>query len=383
MKKQSYFLLILTLLAFGTSSSFAQHDTTNSKFGKGIRIFAKDSTFFMKFSTRFQSRYEGTMIQNDTMVDPYTDRMYLRRARLKFDGWAHDPSIVYKVEIDVVNAEVIDAVVKWNFAGNFNVWFGQTKLPGNRERVISSQNLQLVDRSLLNSKFTLDRDKGIQLRHHFKVGNVLIREIGAISQGEGKNFTSSGKSYGFTGRLEVLPFGKFASKGDYVGGDLKREEKPKLALAVTYDLNDDAERLRGQIGDLASETRDLSSVQADMMFKYKGFSLMGEYAQREVTDGSPVLESGQAFYTGTSLNAQMGYLLKNNWEFATRYTIVTPEEEIGEGEITEMSFGISRYIVGHSLKIQSDVRYRQEESLVEGVDIDDELFFRFQVEVAF
>ena len=52
---------------------------------------------------------------------------------------------------------------------NFEIWFGQGKLPGNRERVISSGNLQQVDRSLLNSLFTIDRDFGFQLRHHFNI----------------------------------------------------------------------------------------------------------------------------------------------------------------------------------------------------------------------
>ena len=38
----------------------------------------------------------------------------------------------------------------WHFAKNWELWAGQTKLPGNVERVISSGDLQLVDRSLLN-----------------------------------------------------------------------------------------------------------------------------------------------------------------------------------------------------------------------------------------
>ena len=37
----------------------------------------------------------------------------------------------------------------WNFYENFELWAGQTKLPGNIERVISSGNLQQVDRSLI------------------------------------------------------------------------------------------------------------------------------------------------------------------------------------------------------------------------------------------
>ena len=59
---------------------------------------------------------------------------------------------------------MLDAVVKYAFSKNQQIWFGQTKLPGNRERVISSMALQFVDRSNVNSKFNIDRDFGVQLQ---------------------------------------------------------------------------------------------------------------------------------------------------------------------------------------------------------------------------
>ena len=95
-------------------------------------------------------------------------------AKIKGSGFAFSPKVQYKFEYDVANGQVLDAVIKWNFTGNWTVWFGQTKLPGNIERVFSSQKLQLVDRSLLNSRFTLDRDAGFQLRHHFKLGKSFL-----------------------------------------------------------------------------------------------------------------------------------------------------------------------------------------------------------------
>ena len=87
----------------------------------------------------------------------------------------------YKLELGLSNKDIggiseftnnapryiLDAVIKWNFHENLVLWIGQTKLPGNRGRVISSANLQLVDRSLLNKRFNIDRDMGVQLRHHF------------------------------------------------------------------------------------------------------------------------------------------------------------------------------------------------------------------------
>lgn len=359
-------------------------NTINSSFGKGLNIIAKDSSFSMKFSTRIQNRFDGVYA---TSSDPYTDATFtdkfqLRRARIKFDGWAFTPKVKYKMEFDVVNGEVLDAVVMWNFAGNFELWAGQTKLPGNRERVVSSQNLQFVDRSQLNSKFNIDRDKGLQLRHHSKLGEMLIREMASVSIGEGKNFTGSSNGNDYTARVEILPFGSFAGKGDYVCSDLKREKTPKLAIGVTYDYNDKAVFEGGQLGDVLSDQRDLSTVFADMMFKYHGVSVMAEYANKQAPEGAVVLTDStgkvlETFYTGSAINAQLGYLFNNNWEVAGRYTAVSPEAVTGHKDFSEITFGVSKYVVGHSLKVQSDVTLRQQESK------DDVVTFRFQVELAF
>ena len=61
-------------------------------------------------------------------------------------------------EILKENLNIIrDAVVIYRPNKNWNFGFGQTKLPGNRQRVNSSGALQLTDRTINNAKFTLDR----------------------------------------------------------------------------------------------------------------------------------------------------------------------------------------------------------------------------------
>jgi len=376
-------LLVILYIGFSASQILAQ-DITNNKFGKGlINVIAKDSSWATKVAFRFQTRYEGNYDFSDSS---YSDRAFVRRARIKGSGYAFSPRLKYKFEYDVHNGFVLDAVVKWNFAGNWTVWFGQTKLPGNIERVFSSQKLQLVDRSLLNSKFTLDRDAGAQLRHHFTLGEkFLVREIFAVSQGEGLNQTVNSSGSGYTGRVELLPFGKFSKKGDYFAADLKREETPKLMLSATYDFNDNAMRSRGQKGDyILGGTRDLETVFIDAHFKLKGFSFFGEYANRKTKNGSTVVHSivnllpiKESYYTGSSINLQMGYLMKNNWEVAGRYTQVTPEAITLNNNINQYTLGFSRYVVGHNLKVQGDISLTQEDTE------DNKLMFRLQTEFNF
>lgn len=178
------------------------------------------------------------------------------------DGWAYSPKLKFKLELGLSNRDIrsgaadpfgntaniiLDAYLKWNFYGNISVLVGQTKLPGNRERVVSSANLQFVDRSRLNSRFNLDRDMGVHLIHDHKFGdNFYLVEKFVLSQGEGRNvIVGNFEGYGYTFQVEAYPFGKFKSKGAYVGSAIKREPKPKLAVALSYDINDNAYRERG------------------------------------------------------------------------------------------------------------------------------------------
>ena len=206
----------------------------------------------------------------------------------------------------------------------------------------------------------------------------MIRSKLAVSQGEGLNRKSWSTGNGYTGRIELLPFGNFTKKGDYFASDLKREETPKLMLSLTYDYNDNAVRQGGQMGDdILGSTRDLQSIQADAHFKYKGLSFFGEYANRVATDGGPIYELNEIYHTGSALNLQTGYLFKNNWELAGRYTQVNFEDETGLDNFTQYTVGFSKYIVGHNLKIQGDFGITQE------ANNNDILFIRLQTEFNF
>ncbi|NOY47333.1 MAG: porin, partial [Chlorobi bacterium] len=284
---------------------------------------------------------------------------------------------------------ILDAVVKWNFSGNFVLWFGQTKLPGNRERVISSANLQQVDRSLLNSRFNIDRDLGIQLRHHFNLSeNFIVREMLSIAQGEGRNVTTGNiGGHQYTGRIELLPFGKFSGKGDYKGSDLKRETTPKLAIGATYDFNKNAVKTRSNMGaymetDTGFYETNITTLFIDAMFKYKGFSFMAEYANRDAKDpfakNADGSLTGDIVQVGDGLNLQTGYMLKNDWEISGRFTNIELDKTItGKNQEQQYTLGVSKYIVGHSLKVQSDISY------LDVIGGNNQLMYRLQFDIHF
>jgi len=398
--------LSLTLLLTVLSIKFYSQETTKTKFGKGLyNVVAEDSSWSMKFGARFQTLFIGEWNVNDTAgLTDGSSKFLTRRARLKFGGFAFSPKLQYKIELGLSNRDIsgasshtsnspryiLDAVLKWNFYKNFSIWAGQTKLPGNRERVISSGDLQLVDRSLLNSRFNIDRDIGAQLRHHFTLGEkFIVKEIVSVSQGEGRNVTSDNLGgYQWTGRVEVLPFGNFKSKGDYKGGDLKREEKPKVAIGATYDLHDRAVKTRSNMGSYMENDNgfyetDVYTIFIDAMIKYKGISIMAEYADRTadnpIAKNSDGTATGDVVSVGRGLNTQIGYLFKNNWEVAARFTQIELDKNITGKDIeTQYTFGLSKYLSGHKLKVQSDISYLT----IENKD-DSGLMYRLQLDIHF
>lgn len=392
----------ISLILFLSVAFVSNAQIKPSKFGKGLFNFVgKDSSFSVKFGMRFQNLITSTWSEeaDGDFGSPQYNAL-IRRSRLKFDGFAYSPKFIYKFELGLTNRDqsggstgnysnaprmILDASIKYHFHKNFSLLFGQAKLPGNRERVISSGNLQFVDRSRLNSRYNIDRDFGFQLTHHWKIGkNFHLKEVASISRGEGRNITAAnigGLCYTF--RVEALPFGKFQSKGDYVNSSIKRESKPKLSVGFTYDINEQAARERGQNGDYIPFEGDfngktLYTIFADMMFKYKGLSIMSEFADKKVEDNLPqVFENGEligTYFTGSAFSVQAGQMFKKNNEFALRYTNVLPDKDVGS-EDTRYTFGYSKFFVGHKLKIQTDVTYR--------VSSSDQLFYRFQVDLHF
>ena len=399
---------IFTPLVFLFSLTAYAQDIVNNSFGKGFyNVVAADSSYSMNLAARIQSLYVGEWDVNDEDgIHNSSSQFLIRRARLKFGGFVLNPKVKYKIELGLTNKDqgkvasdnnmapkmILDAVVKWNFYKNFTLWAGQTKLPGNRERVISSANLQLVDRSLVNKIFNIDRDMGVQLRHYFTLGkNFTVVESLAMSQGEGRNLVQDNLGgYQWTARVEVYPFGKFKGKGDYVGGAVKRQQTPKLAIGATYDINNNAVKDRSNMGSymliddgLGYYETNINSIFIDAMFKYQGFSFMAEYANRQAdnpiavnSDGS---ETGDVVDVGDGLNLVSGYLFDNDVELTGRYTTISLEKEITGSDLqSQYTFGLSKYFKGHKLKVQTDVSYLD----IENNDTSG-LMYRMQFELHF
>lgn len=385
------------LLLVIAGSCFAQQVTPSPyfTFGKGLGIISPDSLYLLNIRFRMQNRAAfKTESSSDFSIDQVEARV--RRLRLRFDGYIYNPRLTYLIQLSFTRADmdfddtgfpniVRDAMVIYSVNNHFAIGLGQTKLPGNRQRVNSSGDLQLADRSIVNSTFNIDRDFGFQMYYNNYIGKFYYVLRGSISTGEGRNIVSSDRGLDYTGRVELLPFGPFTNGGDYFEGDLAREQKPKVSVGVTGSKNENTTRTGGQTGRFLYAPRDMSTLMADLLIKYRGWALACEWLERNSPD--PITTSAEGdvryIYTGFGQNYQASYLFRNNYEIVGRYSQVTPFEKIQtlDDQTTQYTLGANKYIRGHRVKLQTDVTLEKGKWL-EGATLNaDSWIVRFQIEV--
>ena len=343
---------------------------------------------------RMQNRL-ALISKSESDLDIATVEARTRRLRLRFDGFIYTPKLTYIIQLAFTRADmdfddtgfpniIRDAMIIYSVNSHFSFGIGQTKLPGNRQRVTSSGDLQFADRSIVNSTFNVDRDFGVQVYYNNTVQNWYYVLRGAISSGDGRNIVSSDRGLAYTGRIELLPFGPFTNGGDYFEGDLARESTPKISAGFTYSSNQNAIRTGGQLGKSLYQPCDIYTSMADFLIKYNGWALATEYLHRSSPNPITVNELGDIryVYVGHGFNTQGSYLFKNNYEIAVRFSEVHPDSEIvvHETRTRQYTVGASKYIRGHRLKLQTDLTYEQNTSLEGPVPDINNWQLRFQIE---
>jgi len=405
MKKTVLIVTLFVTISISAQITIEQNKNDNDvklsalpyySFGKGIGMTSPDSLFQMNIRFRMQNRV--SYIENDGENGAYDGQV--RRLRLRFDGYVGNPKFLYAIQLSFApgdvgevkegeNINIIrDAVVFYRPNKNWNMSFGQTKLPGNRQRVNSSGGLQLTDRTINNAKFTIDRDFGFQVHNMNEFKDKFSYNLKtAISGGEGRNQTGkSDDGVAVTGKVELFPIGAFTKDGTYFEGDIIREKKPKVLLSGAFQQNNHAQRTQGQLGNDLFEKRTMKSVLLDAMFKYNGWAAMMSYMSRTTNDNAltfnpdDITESNYVF-VGNGFDYQASYNTKSNYEFIARYSIqnVGKDIETFTPNTREYSVGITRYIWEHSFKLQAELNY-DKLKYFDGT-IKNNWYLRFQVEI--
>lgn len=363
-------------------------------FGKGLGITAPDSLFQLNLRFRMQNRV--AYFFNDE--DDNQMEAEIRRLRLRFDGFVGDPRFQYVIQLSFATDDIgeiqenenrfnviRDAIMMYRPDEKWSFIFGQTKLPGNRQRVNSSGALQLTDRTINNNKFNIDRDFGFQVHYLNQHNNNFSYHLkSAITSGKGRNYAEEfDTNLAYTAKVELFPFGVFKNDGRYFEGDVLREETFKFMFSGAFHQNNGSIRDRGQVGLSLFDSKKIRSLFLEGLFKYNGWAGSFSYMNRTADDVfsfNPLDQSDFRFvYVGEGYDTQLSYVFPSKWELIGRYSTQFVDNIIRDftPNSKEMAFGITKYIWEHAFKLQLEVSRRMYQVPTNTED----WYLRFQVEI--
>lgn len=370
-------LLLLLLGSYGTiaaqSADSAALSPRGSKIGigKGITYSTPGGGFSLTANLRMQN-FAGASFDRDfslTEIEARVKQVYLR-----VSGHIYSPKLTYLVQLGFAgqasNARgysniVHDAILYYRPAPAWSIGAGQTKVRASRAHSNSSGLLQFADRSIVNGEFSPDRDFGIFGQYDLpRDEGFAFTAKASVTLGKGRNWgRSANGGLLYAARVELYPLGRFKERGESTEGDLAHEEEVRILLAGAYTYNRKAIRASGQRGDQLPDgaTRNMGSYYVDFLLKYRGFSGCIDFMGRTCADPLFDDESASWIYTGCGVNVQAGYLISGKWEVVLRNSTLFPRSEVreraGYKRRNQTTLGVSRYIVGHALKVQANVSY--------------------------
>lgn len=253
-----------------------------------------------------------------------------------------------------------DFYAEWRRFRDVSVRFGQGKVQYGVERVISSSAQQFADRSVVVAEFNLDRDVGVTLFSDdlFGWGGRLQYAV-SVFGGDGRNRIGANQGLLYAARVRVSPFGKFDEKWE---GDPDRSDRVRLGVGggVAYNVMTNRPRSTTSTPYLAN-TFDYLHAGADLVFKWKGFSVASELFWRQADalsktgtyKGMSVTEYSRP---GWGWFAQAGYYVLPWLELGARYGDARPFEGADPNFTRTREIGgtLNFMVKKHDLKLQVD-----------------------------
>jgi len=284
-----------------------------------------------------------------------------------------------------LTSPLLDAWVAYHINNNINLSFGQKLISGNnRAMIFKRDNLQFFNRSLLSTNFSgSGREFGLFLDLSLSFNRFNINPSFGITSGDGRSSfgtNSRDVDYGgfkYFGRIDFYPLGYFSEGNNLQVFDLKRERQLKLVFGVASSYNDGASSGVGEghgdfflynvNGDI--QLPDYRQLYLDLLLKYRGLSLLAEYANASASSlnqiyidpiGFSLLQPtaiSEYLALGSGLNFTLGYILKSNFGFDIGYSAINPEYEENLSSVVtktnDIRFSLTKYFLENNLKISS------------------------------
>ncbi len=418
--------------------------TLSAGYDKGFFIRGSDEKFLLRFNGQLQFRYTyySTGTRNRYLL-PGFDRhdrsgFDLARMNVDFSGHVYSKDLTYFIELGSAspggyNTALNYAWVNYRFADEIQIKAGLFKTASTRANMSSNARYQFVDQPMMDAVFGLNDGVGVRLWGQLfqKRVEYYLDVVNSLDNPATQTITTDENLYarGHDNNPAILArivwhalqgaCRDTAQSADDPARfqswcDMEHSLEPALDVGFHYAFNEDYHdgSLRipfarqtffraGGFGLTSSDGLQINQFGFDAAFKYRGFSLTGEYVIRvlDVRSGDQAPFSPLYQLTGDGSTAaqhgaylQAGYFLpipgfEDKFEVVARAGGVSALAGGQEGS-WEYAAGLNYYIKGHSVKIQTDVTKIYEAPIsnptysLANVN-DNALIWRVQLQVAF
>lgn len=370
---------------FMTMGLFAQSKTNTNQadfaIGEGLVFSFNEGDYKFKISGMIQPYYGFVKPENQKA----SHFLNAKRSYFNISGEALKEKVKFLIQADFSSTSpLLDAWLSYEPIKNLTFTAGQKQsIANNREMLFMEDHLTYADRSLLSSTFSnTGREFGLFAEYKISLGEVLIVPQAMLTSGDGKNSFGldsrdvdlGGFKYG--ARLDIYPLGAFTQGNEKQVADLAHEEKPRFVIGGAASYNNGASNAVGEgHGDFfiynesgVNQLPDYRKIYGDLLFKFKGFSLLGEYGIATATslegaylDQTATIklqptEISQYLALGRTYNAQLGYVTKSGYGIDLRYTGIQQEFANATSvakDATGFTAGLAKYFKDNSLKVQA------------------------------
>ncbi len=388
------------------SSNFAADTGVTAGYDKRFFIKSTDDQFKLEFDTRLQFRH-SYLLTDDGHKNLETDGTYplvgtdgvdssghafeFERARIYLKGHVlKDLKYLISFSGDDEASDEVFMRYYWlayEFMPELGIRAGKFKAPFNRQETTSSGRQMLVDRSLANEVFNLDRVTGIELFGTLDLGEIQpvykAAIFNAAQQTEATPFVDNDNGLDLCARLAIPLMG--ATTKDFKNeSDLAYHDNPVMQIGCSAaHLNDRSEDtfvggesdhfefLGKSSVDGKADIFELGGVSnifaADIAYKCQGLSVILEgFIQcidgdsKEIDDESDFGNAIRSGIDGHELDnygwyAQAGYfIVPKTFELVSRVGAVCVDNT---NDSYEYAGGWNWYLAGQDLKLSMDVTY--------------------------
>jgi hypothetical protein len=387
----------------------AFYNLLKSHYDDGLVFETKRGNFSVRYRTLIQFQFSAINQDNNTDTD-----FFFRRFRFKFDGHVLRPWLTYRLQLSRDDVRIghggdgsgvvfkdfyIDAV----YFEKIFPRIGQFKVPFNREQLSSGSALLLVERSIVNTEFSLGRKLGGALYgilgNHVAYGAAVFTSPATDDTAD----ASSVDTETFAGRLQLnfggtLEYsnGGFPTGGDYaLVPDFTKVPVFVFGTAVVYLPSLSVKENEGDSGALIERFIELDiskgnvvSVTGDAAYKLPMFNVeaayLGRWIEPEIGGGGTVYDQGLRIQTGL-------FLVPDTIEMAGRWAYIFYDTSPGVAEVgealrdtsSELTTGINYYISkSNKWKLQLSYSFLND-TFTQGAPDTDQKGLRIQFQALF